>query len=1745
MELRKDFTQSEENSIPASGSWIPVTPSKPEQVAGGLESMGLEDGVRDPDNLKKSFVGQNKPSDERVNQETNQEDIADERVNQERKQEDSLPHTLNAQQQEPTEVNSDQGLSQPVEQSSTVPSTPLKENKKSDRGEEQGIELNKTPQKKPKRKKHRPKVVRDGKPKTTPKPVTPKQASDRENPSRKRNYVQYVRRSGPKVSATPRADVEVVNPATTSSEKCCKRALNFASEGQAGDECPDTALVRQDGLNSSGCDAASDVSRVWGFSLNVESLAEDRCEVISHSSGSESTLQFAHGLELEVENLPAGLDLNHSMKQQLDDYNTLTEISKGENSNLLNFQATHCNHLSDYNVSRKEPSKENMKVLARKKINLETNGACANGGEGDETPMHQGVHTSSNASRENHESTAASKFQICVPYATKTQHNSNISLHVLLGDNNCTRKRSKREYSHTICDSKPHSMNRNESHLFSNASSSLTTTLDNGKRQETEGSANQIVLAIPCTLQTSDARHFPQCNIMDVSGTSNTFCEVYVNGEHQSVYQEVLSCMSAQKEINPNELPLPKGVLGIGQMRIKTKRRSKGSFRVRNLASIIVSSECSQLPPTPLKAAIASYDRQESNISQSPQVCMEALAAYNHAKMKRKRRTKRGRVHLPKFDYCSSANPVRLQEHGTTAYAYHQSLVESRGILLGQKSIGLATSLSKQGQLRNERSSFSGFLASNFHKILDESFQSQVITKYSDPIDEIVQMLKFLNINGSSKFLIAQAQNALVRYGGDGKMVPYEGPYYSTKKRRPRSKVDLDLETDRVWKLLMWKEGYEDTEGMDATKEKWWEEERRLFHGRANSFIARMHLVQGDRRFSQWKGSVLDSVVGVFLTQNVSDHLSSSAFMALAARFPLRTRSNDTAPHAEKTPTPIFVEEDGTIKWPDIRLSQQACGQGSLTLHESEPIEEKEIENGNESFKSHSAVCKIWQETCQESQENRKGMPVTMMEGADSAEVEDRRAPKDVISSQNSTDSPIQVADRIGSNSESNSEAENLITVFNCTGLDGSISFTELLQMTESKMFQDLYTHGNGCIPSIENFEVKEIRTEARSGNGTSLVCSELKVDDTATYKARERDIQSESTKASEPRNHSNFLSHLGETLDLGECSNLVDKQEPLESKVVDLNSREEVCSSKKAPIETTNNTSKTNKGKRNAEKKRDFDWDSLRREACGKGAKKERSNNAMDSLDWEAVRCAEVDEISNTIRGRGMNNRLAERIKDFLNRLLREHGSLDLEWLRDVPPGKAKEYLLSIWGLGLKSVECVRLLTLHHHAFPVDTNVGRICVRLGWVPLQPLPESLQLHLLEMYPMQATIQKYLWPRLCKLDQRTLYELHYQMITFGKVFCTKSKPNCNACPMRAECKHFASAFASARLALPGPEEKSLATSAVPKTAERGHRVFINPIPLLPPEENPRPQADSRINEQPESRIKRCEPIIEEPATPEPERIDTSERAIEDAFWQEDPDEIPTIKLNFEEFTLNIQNYMQENNMELRDGDMSNALVALTQEAASIPMPKLKNVSRLRTEHQVYELPDSHHLLAGLDRRGPDDPCSYLLAIWTPGETEQSTQPPDICCNLRESGKLCDKKTCFACSSIREANSQTVRGTLLIPCRTAMRGSFPLNGTYFQVNEVFADHDSSLVPIDVPRAWIWNLPRRTVYFGTSIPTIFKGLTTEGIQHCFWRGYVCVRGFDQKTRAPRPLIARLHFPASKLVRTRRQKDSTKSEE
>ncbi|KAL6286513.1 hypothetical protein ACE6H2_010903 [Prunus campanulata] len=44
------------------------------------------------------------------------------------------------------------------------------------------------------------------------------------------------------------------------------------------------------------------------------------------------------------------------------------------------------------------------------------------------------------------------------------------------------------------------------------------------------------------------------------------------------------------------------------------------------------------------------------------------------------------------------------------------------------------------------------------------------------------------------------------------------------------------------------------------------------------------------------------------------------------------------------------------------------------------------------------------------------------------------------------------------------------------------------------------------------------------------------------------------------------------------------------------------------------------------------------------------------------------------------------------------------------------------------------------------------------------------------------------------------------------------------------------------------------------------------------------------------------------------------------------------------------------------------------------------------------------------------------------------------------------------------------------------------------DVFADHESSVHPINVPRSWIWSVEKRTAYFGTARTIILKVAPTN---------------------------------------------------
>eukprot|EP00854_Cymbomonas_tetramitiformis_P002314 gene2314-3039_t len=196
--------------------------------------------------------------------------------------------------------------------------------------------------------------------------------------------------------------------------------------------------------------------------------------------------------------------------------------------------------------------------------------------------------------------------------------------------------------------------------------------------------------------------------------------------------------------------------------------------------------------------------------------------------------------------------------------------------------------------------------------------------------------------------------------------------------------------------------------------------------------------------------------------------------------------------------------------------------------------------------------------------------------------------------------------------------------------------------------------------------------------------------------------------------------------------------------------------------------------------------------EACSHtDAAMEEVKLGVDSVDWEAVIKAPLEDLADTIKIRGMHFMIAGRIQQFLRKVqtdnLARNGAsgISLEWLRTVPMDEAREYLMSVTGLGAKSVACIMLLSLQHPEFPVDTNVGRICARLGWVPLEA---EDALEDLAQYAAETAVYKYLKERLDTFGFSTLYELHFQMITLGKVFCDKRSPNCAACPISEVCEY---------------------------------------------------------------------------------------------------------------------------------------------------------------------------------------------------------------------------------------------------------------------------------------------------------------------------------------------------------------------
>lgn len=153
----------------------------------------------------------------------------------------------------------------------------------------------------------------------------------------------------------------------------------------------------------------------------------------------------------------------------------------------------------------------------------------------------------------------------------------------------------------------------------------------------------------------------------------------------------------------------------------------------------------------------------------------------------------------------------------------------------------------------------------------------------------------------------------------------------------------------------------------------------------------------------------------------------------------------------------------------------------------------------------------------------------------------------------------------------------------------------------------------------------------------------------------------------------------------------------------------------------------------------------------------------------WEGVLKASEEEVIEAIQVGGLARIKAPRIRAILRQIYQEQGSLQLEFLREMPVCDVKIYLTRLHGVGPKTAACVLLFSLGMPALPVDTHVHRVSLRLGLAPPNTSAERTQELLESMLPEQE-----------------YYSFHLNMIHHGRTLCAAAKPKCTECPLDILC-----------------------------------------------------------------------------------------------------------------------------------------------------------------------------------------------------------------------------------------------------------------------------------------------------------------------------------------------------------------------
>ena len=156
---------------------------------------------------------------------------------------------------------------------------------------------------------------------------------------------------------------------------------------------------------------------------------------------------------------------------------------------------------------------------------------------------------------------------------------------------------------------------------------------------------------------------------------------------------------------------------------------------------------------------------------------------------------------------------------------------------------------------------------------------------------------------------------------------------------------------------------------------------------------------------------------------------------------------------------------------------------------------------------------------------------------------------------------------------------------------------------------------------------------------------------------------------------------------------------------------------------------------------------------------------------DWMRVEVAPLEELIDVIRPAGLARQKAVSIKSSLARIREERGDHSLEFLGEMEPLAARDWLTSMDGIGVKTASVVLMMSFGMALMPVDRHVDRVSKRIGLIPPKVTP--VEAH-----------DRYL----ALLEPEQCYRLHVGLITHGRDLCGAQSPKCDECPIAPRCRH---------------------------------------------------------------------------------------------------------------------------------------------------------------------------------------------------------------------------------------------------------------------------------------------------------------------------------------------------------------------